>query len=177
MSFKSKDLQYDDRQPAFLRRLRGEISGSVDDPDRQINPVARPKGSSRLKNDDEDDGPTYVMEDTNESLSKAEYEALVNGNKDDENAKTAENADSTTRDGTTKDEPSRAKQKVAAVGGVAKKRKVAKIMGDEDAAGVDEKIAEESKFAVKASDLEAKRPAKKKKAKAIKLSFGDDEDQ
>jgi hypothetical protein len=174
MSFKAKDLQYDDRQPAFLRRLRSEISGSVDDPDRQINHVARPKGPSRLKNDDEDDGPTYVMEDTNESLSKAEYEALVNGKKDDEVPKTD---GSTAKDTVVDDDSTRVKQKVAAIGGAVKKRKAAKIVGDDgDDMGENEKSTDATEAIPKNSRPDAKRPVKKKKAKAIKLSFGNEED-
>jgi hypothetical protein len=114
------------------------------------------------------------MEDTNESLSKAEYEALVN-EKDDENAKPAGNADSTTKDAATKDESSRVKQKLAAVGGPGKKRKAARIIGDEDEADVDGKTAKETEAAGKTSKPDTKRPAKKKKkAKAIALSFGED---
>jgi hypothetical protein len=54
--------------------MRGELAG--DGSGRHEQPVARNK---KLKNDDEDDAPTYVLEDTNQSLSKAEYEAIVAG--------------------------------------------------------------------------------------------------
>ena len=30
-----------------------------------------------MKQDDEDDAPTYVLEDTNQSMTKEEYEAFV----------------------------------------------------------------------------------------------------
>src|SRR5207249_207756 len=86
MSFKGKDLTYgrsglradlldltlliDNAQPAFLRRLRGELAG--DDSARHEQPIPRNK---RLKQDDEEDAPTYVLEDTNESITKEENEA------------------------------------------------------------------------------------------------------
>jgi hypothetical protein len=169
MSFKSKNLEYDDRQPAFLRRMRGEIRGSVDDPDRQINPLARPKGPSRLKND-EDDGPTYVMEDTQDVLSKSEYEALVNGERDE----TTDDVVSTAKDTAPEDKPAAPKQKVAEVGGLSKKRKAAKIIGDEPEKE-DGKTQNGTTSVSKSEDSDKKRAPKKKKAKAIKLSFGDDE--
>lgn len=171
MSFKSKNLEYDDRQPAFLRRMRGEIRGSVDDPDRQVNPAARPKLASRLKND-EDDGPTYVMEDSQDLLTKAEYEALVKG---EEESKSAEHADSTAKDAAAEeDKPLPQKQKVAEVGGLGKKRKAAKIIGDES-----EKPGGKAQNAgvPPSEESDKKRPPKKKKAKAIKLSFGDDDEK
>jgi hypothetical protein len=176
MSFKAKDLQYDDRQPAFLRRLRGEISGSVSDPDRQINPVARAKGPSRLKNDDEDDGPTYVMENTNESLSKEEYEALVNG-KDEKEHKSADAADSASKNAAEDAESTRAKQKVAAVGGPGKKRKAVKIVGDDEEAEEEGSTKAKTEIPSNSLNSDTKRPAKKKKAKAIKVSFGSDDDE
>ncbi|KAF2418500.1 hypothetical protein EJ08DRAFT_53628 [Tothia fuscella] len=171
MSFKSKNLEYDDRQPAFLRRLRGEISGSTDDPDRQVNPVARPKGASRLKKD-EDDGPTYVMEDTQESLSKAEYEALLIGRKEPKVTDRVESNEDG-GEGLAEDESTQPKQKVAAVGGLGKKRKAAKIVGDETEEGLEKAQFDNAKPA----EPDKKRLPKKKKTKAVKLSFGDDENE
>lgn len=171
MAFKAKDLQYDKSQPAFLQRLRGEIAGSVDDPDRQINPLARPNGPSRLM-DGEDDGPTYVMEESNEMLSKAEYEALVNGEKDVQ----GEPGDNKAKDAPGENS-ARAKQNVVTVGGPAKKRKAAKIVGGEDDKEEEEVKAKTNvSNSAKASSSDTKKPAKKKKAKAIKLSFGDEDE-
>lgn len=175
MSFKSKDLSYSQNEPAFLRRIRGEIRGSVDDPDRQINPVARPTISKRLKKDEEDDAPTYVFEETNQDLSKEEYEAMLRGEEaaaQDAAEKKAEvesdSALNTPEDASIPGASS--KQKVAEVGGLPKKRKAAKIVGQDD-----DEDAETSKTQT-GSDKDAKKPPKKKKTKAIKLSFGDDEE-
>lgn len=178
MSSKSQNLSYSQNEPAFLRRIRGEIRGSVDDPDRQINPVARPTISNRLKKDEEDDAPTYVLEETNEDLSKEQYEAMLNG--EDAAAKKAtetkadvasESALNTTEDA---DIPSASsKQRVAEVGGLPKKRKAAKIVGqDGDEPGEPSK----TRNATRPGNKDEKKLPKKQKAKAIKLSFGDDEE-
>lgn len=150
----------DSSQPAFLQRLRGQLAG--DDSARHQQPIARNK---RAKQDDEDDAPTYVLEDTNQSLTKEEYEALVSG-KDDSKAE-----DSTTGNGQqteTAEQDSKPKRKIPEVGTNFKKRKVAKVIGDEEPSG--------SKASAKTSEISTKEPGKrpKKKGKPVKLSFGDD---
>jgi hypothetical protein len=175
MSFKAKNLEYDKTQPAFLRRLRGEITSSTSDPDRDVNPVARPKAASRLKNGDEDDGPTYVMEDTQDMLSKAEYEALVNGKGETDALKSATPSGMPAKGPVVADDSARAKQKVAAVGGPGKKRKAAKIVGnDEEGEGKRVKIDEKP---TGPSDFRPKSQKKNKKFTGIKLSFSDEEDE
>ncbi|KAH7092187.1 hypothetical protein FB567DRAFT_232960 [Paraphoma chrysanthemicola] len=160
-NFKAKDLHFDNEQPAFLRRLRGElISG---DTARHEQPIPRNK---RLKQDDEDDAPTYVLEDTKESLTKEEYEALVSGKdaKDGEDGVVA----SASKPEVAETEPKQ-KDKIAEVGGASKKRKAAKIIGDEPAASKEDS----GKTASTTDTKVTKKP--KKKAKAVKLTFGDDE--
>ncbi|KAF2817210.1 uncharacterized protein BDZ99DRAFT_374688 [Mytilinidion resinicola] len=151
MSNKLKGLTFEANEPAFLRRLRGEAT-SGRDASRHERPVARPK---RAKGDDDDDAPTYVLEDGNESLSKAEYEALIAG-KDADQGPGVEDAE--------KEEAStqQSKHQLTVVGAVSKKRKAVKVVqasdGEEDA------------------DVKPKKAVKKpKKSKAVKLSFGDDE--
>lgn len=173
MSFKSKDLSYSQNEPAFLRRIRGEIRASVDDPDRQINPVARPTISKRLKKDEEDDAPTYVLEETNQHLSKEEYEAMLKGEeaaaKDAAEQKTEVQSDSAPNTSEhAAVHSANSKQRVAEIGGLPKKRKAAKIVGQDDDEAIDTSTTPGNK--------DAKKPPKKKKAKAIKLSFGDDEE-
>ncbi|KAJ4305618.1 hypothetical protein N0V90_001149 [Kalmusia sp. IMI 367209] len=159
MSFKAKDLSYDNSQPAFLRRLRGELAG--DGSGRHEQPTPRNK---RLKKDDEEeDAPTYVLEDTNQSLTKAEYDAMVAGKdteKDDEAVEAVEDANVTQ-----KATAQHSKDNIAEVGKATKKRKVAKIIGEEKEDEPKESKATESKVIKKA----------KKKAKPVKLSFGDEE--
>ncbi|PVI01063.1 hypothetical protein DM02DRAFT_591748 [Periconia macrospinosa] len=155
MSFKAKDLHFDDTQPAFLQRIRGQLAG--DGSGRHEVPIPRNK---KEKVDDEEDAPTYVMEETNDSLTKAEYEALVAG-KDAENEKSANDPEQA------KDKaPTVAKKdNIAEVGKVTKKRKVAKVIGDEG-----DEDAKSEKDAGKKVTKKAK-----KKGKPVKLSFGDDE--
>lgn len=177
MSFKAKDLSYDhENEPAFLRRLRAQNSGFDD---RHERATPRPK---RIRTDDEDDAPTYVDENGSETLTKSEYEALVAGDKrdtgkdaDDKAAKDAE----LVRGETQGDDPElkasgalpdsgpddERKQRVAEAGVGSKKRKVAKVVGENDHGEADiGKDANENK------DVAPKKKAKKK-AKPIKLSF------
>ncbi|KAF2689231.1 hypothetical protein K458DRAFT_291050 [Lentithecium fluviatile CBS 122367] len=157
MSFKSKDLSYDDTQPAFLRRLRGELAG--DGSGRHENPIPR---SKRLKKeDDEDDAPTYVLEDTNQSMTKAEYEAMV-ADKDAENDAAADGGEKSKETATS----THAKDTIAEVGKPTKKRKAAKV------------IAEEKEEDEKDSKVSEKKVVKKakKKGKPVKLSFDDPEE-
>jgi hypothetical protein len=117
------------------------------------------------KGDDEDDAPTYVMEETNQSLSKEEYDALVAGKDDNKDEPAADEAG----ENKDNDAKSRSKEKIAEVGANAKKRKAAKIIGDDQ-----DESEKEGEADVKKPDAKsAKKP--KKKAKAVKLTFGEDE--
>ncbi|OAK95553.1 hypothetical protein IQ06DRAFT_309885 [Phaeosphaeriaceae sp. SRC1lsM3a] len=160
MSFKAKDLHFDNEQPAFLRRLRGELTSG--DSARHEQPIPRNK---RLKKDEEDDAPTYVLEDTKESLTKEEYEALVSGKdpKDETDEQTSESAQQASE--SIEQKP---KDKIAEVGAGTKKRKAAKIVNEEH----DDGRTESSKHA-EATTKGPKKP--KKKSKTVKLTFGDDE--
>ncbi|KAF2181942.1 hypothetical protein K469DRAFT_637291 [Zopfia rhizophila CBS 207.26] len=167
MSFKAKDLSYDAKQPAFLQRLRGEAMG--EDSVRHERPIPRNK---RLKQDDEDDAPTYVLEDTNVSLSKAEYEALLAGKSTEaelgEKDGSAEEKDakfSSAESNPKKANAQQFKSQIAEVGQAARKRKAVKVIGSE----------QEEDNATKDQDGKTKMKPKKK-AKAVKLSFGDQEE-
>jgi hypothetical protein len=136
--------------------MRGELAG--DGSGRHEQPVARNK---KLKNDNEDDAPTYVLEDTNQSLSKAEYEAMVAGDdaKEDDAA-----ADETATEDSTTGPKKQSKNNITEVGKVSKKRKVAKVIGEE----------KDDKTTAKSTETKmVKKP--KKKSKPVKLTFGDEE--
>jgi hypothetical protein len=165
MSFKAKDLAFEADEPAFLRRLRGQARGNIDDPDRHINPTALSKAPKRLEND-EDDAPTYVVEGSNNTMSKEEYENLVNG-KSEENETKGLEAQQTEPGSKNPSELSKAVQKVAEVGVMSKKRKAMRV-GDEE---------EEDDAPKKATDKKSKSSSKKAKSKSktVKLSFEDDE--
>ena len=129
--------------------------------------MARPR--KQVQQGEEDDQPTYVAEDSQDILSKAEYEALV----------TADNADKEDGDDlrspakarygvgeaeSRKDEVTRevahVKQQVASIGG-STKRRLAKVIGDEE---------EDSR---KANSKDSKK-SRIKKGKKMKLSFDEE---
>ncbi|USP78230.1 uncharacterized protein yc1106_05504 [Curvularia clavata] len=165
MSFKAKDLQFDSSQPAFLQRLRGQLQSG--DTARHEHPIARNKRMA--KDDDEDDAPTYVLEETNQSLSKEEYDALVSGKdgKGETEPVIEESEQKADREVDLKP-----KDKIAEVGTNAKKRKAAKIIGGDQDDGTGENEAERNNE--KPATKTAKKP--KKKAKAVKLTFGDEDE-
>ncbi|KAF2822165.1 hypothetical protein CC86DRAFT_96581 [Ophiobolus disseminans] len=162
MSFKAKDLHFDNEQPAFLRRLRGELTSG--DSARHEQPI--PRNKRMKKEDDDDDAPTYVLEDTKESLTKEEYEALVSG-KDpkDEEERAVDNASKEE----SKVSELKQKDKIAEVGAPSKKRKAVKIISDEQ----DESKLDGSKDIKKPDPKPIKKA--KKKGKTVKLTFGEEE--
>lgn len=160
-------------EPAFLRRLRAQHGGG--DSARHERPQARPK--KQMKDGEEDDQPTYVVEDSSDTLSKEEYETLVKGN-DAEEQKGSDlpsfsspaNPDATQVEASAgKDAlPESAfprKQQAAAIG-VSNKRRLAKVVGDEDG-----KVAKP----VKGDPAQQKAKPKGKQGKKVKLSFDDNE--
>lgn len=162
--------------------MKGDLSAGRDT-DRHERPIARPK---RLKRDDEeDDGPTFVVEESGDTLTKAEYEAMVNGTSEpstsaDASAAAPDAAEQKDGDsaGAGAAKPKQ-QQQVASVGGASKKRKAVKIGGEADDVDGDEARAAEKVEAAEASrqKKEVKPRKPKKKAKAVKLSFGDDEEE
>ena len=157
MSFKSKDLHYDNAQPAFLQRLRGQLSGP--DSDRHERPIARQKGQ---KKDDQDDAPTYVLEDSNQSITKEEYEALLKAETGEEGKALGDKVDEDEAKAKEMEKPSKKPE----VGQASRKRKAVKVFGNKE---------EENEKLSKVKDAKVtKKP--KKRAKAIKLSFDDPEE-
>ncbi|EEH50823.1 uncharacterized protein PADG_06902 [Paracoccidioides brasiliensis Pb18] len=166
MSFNAKHLTYDKREPAFLRKLRSEYDNG------SCVRNNRPKPFPTKKRDaDDDDAPTYVDEDSNEVISKEEYEALVRRNDDNKIVENSRNNREDASDqakspqvetnGEAPVEPqgsmTKQKQQVVEIGGT-KKRKQGKVIGQE------------------ATGEDAKKPQalrKPKQKKKIKLSFND----
>jgi hypothetical protein len=170
MSFKAKDLKFEANEPAFLRRLRGQVTGNDPDrdPDRHITPVALPK---KPKQEDQDDAPTYVMEGSDATISKEEYATLTGSKNSDQSDKKDDVVKSKQEAAESKADAPRTKQKLTDVGIVSKKRKAIKVVGDdsEDETSVDRPSIG------KGATSTAKKP--KKKANAIKLSFGGDDEK
>jgi hypothetical protein len=133
-----------------------------EDPARHERPTPRNK---RAKQDDEDDAPTYILEDTNQSMTKEEFEAFI-ANKE------PRNESNPAEEGAAKDHADseiKSKDKITEVGTNAKKRKAAKIISDEREDGND--ATKETK---KLDGKVVRKP--KKKAKAVKLTFGEEEE-
>jgi hypothetical protein len=161
MAFNSKNLQYDKNEPAFLRKLRGEYGN-----DRQTYQAARPKRNRQAN--DEDDGPTMVDE-AGASVSKEDYEAMINGKNDESESKEVKpetiQADKPKDDEASQETPIE-KQKVVDVG-AGKKRKQVKVIGEQnEGSDATEEMKEEP--------AKKSRPTKKPKKK-VKLSFDEPE--
>ncbi|KAF2156580.1 hypothetical protein K461DRAFT_288985 [Myriangium duriaei CBS 260.36] len=177
MSSKPKGLEYKANEPAFLQRMRAQNTGADG---RHERPVPRPRRGK--VDDNDDDAPAYVMEDTNDNLTKKEYDKLVA----DEKAATADSGDEegnvkgkVQADGPfmsgalpTKDTASAGSEEVErpSTGKVSeaklgqKKRKAAAVVGQDHADEDD-------------GEVEGKAKAKKtkKKGKPIKLSFDEND--
>ncbi|KAK0507869.1 hypothetical protein JMJ35_009758 [Cladonia borealis] len=169
MTFNSKNLSYESNEPAFLRKLRSEYQGG--DSARHERPLARPR--KHIKDGDEDDEPTFVVEGSQDTLSKAEYEALmgvVSDEKHDGNEAVSdpqpESKDEKPGESSTEisDNSTPAKQVNASIG-ASNKRRFAKIVGDEDEGAAESRDEN--------SPRTTKKP-KAKKAKKVKLSFAED---
>lgn len=145
--------------------------------------LQQPAPFSRKRKDvnDDDDGPTYVLEESNEILSKEQYEALVRGDEDGgdegsvptqtqpgkgDSAAESEQGSKTAGD-KSEARTSASKQPVAEVGGV-KRRKQAKVVGDEGAPKRDE----DEKDKEKPQEPVSRKPKQKKRK--VKLSFDDE---
>ena len=156
-------------EPAFLRRLKSEYQGG--DPARHERPPARPR--KHVREGEDDDQPTYVLEGSQNTLSKAEYEALMGVSRDCklEGTEAASSPQlvhvDDKRVGTKteiSDDTGTANQKTASIGCL-NKRRLAKIIAEDD--DRPESIADEDSTQI------IKKP-KVKKAKKVKLSFDEE---
>ncbi|KAJ5587517.1 uncharacterized protein N7459_003282 [Penicillium hispanicum] len=159
---KNSKLAYDAKEPAFLQKLRGQygnMSGRLE------RPVERARKARDPKND-EDDAPVYVDEQSNEVISREEYKALVEGDARKQKEDDASTKDPTTAEGKDKTQPyaesTATKQSNLTEVGGQRKRKQAKVVGEEDKP--------------EAEEAQRKTPVsrKPKKAKKIKLSFDEE---
>ncbi len=158
-------VHVDSNEPAFLRKLKGEYGG---DSVRIERPLARPR--KQKVGEDEDEGPTYVQEDSNDTISKSEYDALVKNNevgkeeknvapptKSDDHIRSLEKLDKSPRD------PAPFKQHVAGIGRNAKRR-LAKTVGEDEEMEVVQHHVDPS---IDGNKL------KSKKRQKVKLSFNE----
>ena len=124
-----------------------------------------------MEGDLQDDQPTYVLEDSRDTLSKAEYNDLVEHNDKAKEKKTdlplSEEEISSTAEDVKQDAhlpyPARTKEHAATIGG-STKRRLAKIYGDDG----DELPRSESEDSAPQT-----KKSKAKKTKKVKLCFDD----
>ena len=161
--------EIESNEPAFLRKLRNEYRG--DDSARHERPLARPR--KHVKDGDEDDQPTFVVEGSQDTLTKVEYEALMglaSDEKHDVNEAVSDpqpgSKDEKPRKGSTEipDESTPAKQKSASIG-ASNKRRFAKIVGDEDEGTAESRDGDSARTPKK---------LKAKKGRKVKLSFAEE---
>ncbi|KAI1365161.1 hypothetical protein F5Y08DRAFT_304617 [Xylaria arbuscula] len=142
----SKNLHYDDSLPPFLAPLRGE-QAAHSGPDPILASHRRP-GQKRSASEEAEDAPVVVDEQGNVITLK---EVLPDGDDPTEaqegNSKDSqieENGDAATQGG-------REKEKVAGIGG-SRKRKVGRVIGEQQSDGDDETGKPRSKKNSKADD-------------------------
>lgn len=164
-----------------MRKLRDQYGSG--DGVRHERPAPRPR---KAKDDDEDDAPVYVDGDTSETISKEDYEMLVNGSHSKTEGTAGENdinanvagqlptqsahglADSGSAGQTGCDDPKR--QENLSEVGTQKKRRKAKVIQED--AELEAQLPQRQGGSA-GSDSPAKVNAKKKKK--IKLSFEEPE--
>lgn len=180
-----KNLHYDQSLPPFLARLKGQHAADSDSPD-PILAARRRQAKPRSASQDAEDAPLIVDDDGN-VLAGVEVAAdgTVTANQDAGPGADGD-GDSREPDGS-KDgglegngAGSRKEDKVATIGG-SKKRKLGKVVGadaedDKQEKAVPGEHARPSVNDKAATEDKSREPVKaKKKAKKIKLSFGDDD--
>lgn len=184
----------DKNEPAFLRRLKSQHGDGTSGFRHNIN--NRPKALGRGvddNDDDDDDAPQYVVEESDEVLTKEQFEQLVGGQdsgggegvksaaehqtgQDDEGAKEGET------EGREKIVATRQKQNITRAGGGLKKRKQGKVIGNDDGDGgkIEQKTSEHSQPTEKTESYmsvkKGKPSSQKTKQKKIKLSLEEEEE-
>ncbi|KAK6849042.1 hypothetical protein PG995_012875 [Apiospora arundinis] len=182
----AKNLTYDQTLPPFLARLRGQHQAPGDGPD-PILAARRRTARVRTASEEAEDAPLVLDEAGNVVDMKTAGELLPTDDEDDDDAAKKKGGDEAKEK---EEEQQQQPVKEAAAIGASKKRKVGRVIGGDD----DEKDEREVSQAVKAAKAIAGEGecddddddgqdnnefeaiwGGKKKAKKIKLSFGDDE--
>ncbi|KAK4463873.1 hypothetical protein QBC42DRAFT_345103 [Cladorrhinum samala] len=174
----AKNLQYSSNLPPFLARLRGEAQHDSDRPDPILAARRRPV-KPRSGSAEAEDAPTIVDEHGNVvddvTLGRDGSVKEREGPSTSTTTNDKEEGEDIKVDGV---KTASAAEKVASIG-LGKKRKVGKVIGGE----ADEEQGTSDAAAGAARSTDAKhqkdegvaKSKPKKKAKKIKLSFGDDE--
>ena len=170
----SQKLEYEKQEPAFLRKLREQHGGP-----RNNVQFARPK-KERLRTGDEGEDDPVIVDETGEDVAKDVWEERLRKEKEGISGGDGQEVDESDKQpAALNHDTTREKQKTAEIG-AAKKRKVAKVIADEESSKNTE-VIESSATSVKTGADTVKTGTKeiqakpKKKAKKIKLSFDDPE--
>ena len=193
MTFNAKNLSYgmflmmvytltaltkmtDPKEPAFLRRLRGEYGGG--DSARHERPLARPK---KQRTSDDEDEPTYVDGISQNIVSKASYDALMNPKRLDIEEERSSSMSPNQRDLQIEKHATISKDNLdpevppsqleVQIGGNPKKR-IAKIVGGDEKSAHD--MLNWDPLVVDRGSISKSRK-KEKKAKKMRLSFDEDD--
>ena len=195
MTFNAKNLNYgmsairlytfisltrntDPKEPPFLRRLKGEYEEG--DPSRHERPFARPK--KHKIPDEDDDKPTYVDGTCQNAISKADYDALMNPKKFEQEAERSPSSSPILQNRQIEEHVTSASDRLdhevppsrseTSIGGNSKKKLVKVIR-------YDGKSAFSSPIGNPSSAIDSGRISKsrkkEKKPKEIKLSFDEDD--
>ncbi|KAL8739139.1 MAG: hypothetical protein Q9181_000168 [Wetmoreana brouardii] len=164
----------DSNEPTFLKRLRSEYGGS--DSARQQRHQQRPR-KQKYAGEEDDDEPIYVHdEESHESFSKAEYDALkkaptaerdpTEGSQPGADAEGPKAADPTASASPEVEslQTLQSKQGVASIG-VTSRKKAAKVISDDASADETQNTAEQPPRAKRQGPKKGKKP---------KLSFSDE---
>lgn len=175
-----KNLHYDTSLPPFLARLQAQ---NTNQDGRQDYHAARPKKPRDAEADKEDE-PVYFDEKSGETLTKGEWEEREKFGGGDGGGIEGEGDGGIKGEKKDVDEKEKEKEKVAAIGGL-RKRKAGKVVGsvndDEEQEEQEDrpakKLTTNKKVMSETKAAEGKKGTTKiaKKAKKVALSFGDDE--
>ncbi|KAL1867822.1 hypothetical protein VTK73DRAFT_3996 [Phialemonium thermophilum] len=185
-----KNLSYNATLPPFLARLRGEAASNSDGPDPIIAARRRPTGRPRSNSEEAEDEPLVVDEAGNvvggvrvRQDGTVTDDAALAGERYSEGVSNVVGTNGAGANRASREEPKDA-EKSAGIGAV-KKRKVGKVIGagqDEDEGRQDPRpeqeersVAAKSKAVEFPTDKTTPLVKTKRKAKKIKLSFGDEE--
>ncbi|MCJ1480224.1 hypothetical protein MMC06_000378 [Schaereria dolodes] len=134
MSFNARNLTYESNEPSFLRKLKSEYGSNSSG--RHERPIARPR---KAQDDGDDNEPTYVDEGSHDTISKAEYDAMLNSSEYSVDGKDMEQSPSVADTEAAQPETASEKinsgqmkeQKLAAIGSLGK-RKIARVIGGDE---------------------------------------------
>lgn len=115
-------------EPNFLRKFKSQYSGA--DSSRHERPLARPR---KQKETEDDDAPTYVDEHGRDIITKAEYDAMLNGESHIPEGMTEQTPKATEdQQELVREDGQAVRESEAAAIGTLRKRRIGKVIGKDD---------------------------------------------